>query len=159
MKERSQHSREKQTQRVSEHKLSGTSCVESRRNTPVRRALVSLFQEANHPYSAVEVRGYLADRGLTVNKTTVYRQLETMTSEGLISTIDLGEGKKRYEACHGNEAHPHLICTRCGAIECLPVDDNLLKFSKRSADSRGFQLQGFSLELYGLCSHCRKELG
>lgn len=106
--------------------------------------------------AAGELIEALSKDGVSPNKTTVYRQLEALVAQGVVNDIDLGEGKRRYEMDHGNGAHPHLLCTRCGRIECLPVDEEFSTYMKRIAHGHHFELAGCTVELFGLCPACQK---
>jgi Fur family transcriptional regulator, ferric uptake regulator len=125
------------------------------RNTPVRRALLDLLEQAREPLTAAEILEALAARALPVNKTTVYRQLDILTEEGRVNMLAFGMDGKRYETNRG-EAHPHLLCTRCGHVECLPSEEELETYQQRIAAEHGFSAQRCSLEVYGICDACQK---
>ena len=69
--------------------------------------------------------------------------------------VDLGEGMRRYEARRDGGEHPHLLCTRCGGVECLAADDVLAKRVRVLAAEHGFTIEGYALELYGICGTCK----
>ena len=127
------------------------------RNTPIRRCLLETVESASAPLSATDFMAELDAHGLAANKTTVYRQLDSLVSQGLLVKLDLGDGKKRYEKASGNCGHPHLLCTKCGRVTCLPVDDDLTSCQREVARKNGFVFQGCSLELYGVCGLCQSE--
>ncbi len=124
------------------------------RNTPTRRHLLAELENTDRPVSAAELHQALVSAGLDVNKTTVYRQLDALVAEGLASELDLGEGIRRYELHHDNGEHAHFICTECGDVYCLPVDETVLARGCKEAEARGFAVTSCSLELRGVCSSC-----
>jgi len=125
------------------------------RNTLVRRMLLALFESADHPLTAREIRIALAERDLRVNKTTIYRQLDTLSDQGYIAALSLGTDGKRYEINQGC-AHPHLLCMQCGRIECLPVAEEFIDQQRIIAREHGFTAERCSLEFYGVCDICQK---
>jgi Fe2+/Zn2+ uptake regulation proteins len=52
--------------------------------------------------------------------------------------------------------HDHIVCTRCGRVEEF-VDKEIEKRQKQIAVRLGFELEGHSLALYGICEDCRKK--
>jgi Fe2+ or Zn2+ uptake regulation protein len=125
------------------------------RNTLVRRMLLALFESADHPLTAREICVALAQRDLRVNKTTIYRQLDTLSDQGYIAELSLGTDGKRYEINQGC-AHPHLLCRQCGRIECLPVAKEFIDQQRSIAEEHGFTAERCSLEFYGVCNVCQK---
>ena len=105
-----------------------------------------LISKSNLPVDA----SYLIDK-LKVNKTTVYRQIDKLISEGKIVEIDFGDGKKRYELTSLNHHH-HLICKNCGKIKDVELDENIIlnELSKR----KDFKIESHNLEFFGHCLKC-----
>jgi len=88
---------------------------------------------------------------LSVNKTTVYRQLEKYVAEGKIIEVELGDGKKRFEL-KNLDHHHHLICDVCGCIEDIELNEGGLmdEINKKSK----FKVEKHSLEFFGVCNKC-----
>lgn len=62
--------------------------------TKLREHLVNLLLKTEQPLSVPEILNTLGKQFKTLNKTTLYRQLESLTAEGVVKQIELGEGKK-----------------------------------------------------------------
>lgn len=89
---------------------------------------------------------------LKVNKTTVYRQLEKLIKENIVTEVELGEGKKRYELKSLGHHH-HLVCDDCGKLEDVSFNEDILlkEVNKKSK----FLIKSHNLEFFGLCVECR----
>jgi Fur family transcriptional regulator, ferric uptake regulator len=85
--------------------------------------------------------------------TTVYRALESLVTQGLVQSVELGDGEKRYELIEPGEHHHHLICSKCKESvhldQCLIKDlDSLIK------TKHGFNVTSHILEIFGTCKKC-----
>ena len=85
--------------------------------------------------------------------TTVYRALESLVGQGLVQSVELGDGEKRYELIEPGEHHHHLICSNCKESvhldQCLIEDlDSLIK------SKHGFNVSSHILEIFGTCKKC-----
>ena len=124
------------------------------RITKVRRALVELIADASQPLSAIDLLAELSIRDLSVNKTTVYRELDFLLLHHAIIEIDLLDGMKRYELLRSEEHHHHLVCTKCRKIQCIEMNNDLDDLEKRIRRRHQFRVESHILEFFGLCSAC-----
>mgnify|MGYP000933604261 CR=1 FL=1 len=89
-----------------------------------------------------------------VNPSTVYRALERMGKNGLVSVSDMGTGAAVYEVVDGN-MHHHLVCQHCGKV--LTIDHHDVEnFFASIGEVNHFQVQTNHLVLFGLCADCQK---
>lgn len=126
------------------------------RISKVRRAMLEIFLNEAEPLPVIKIIEELRNRGLPVNKTTVYRELEFLLSQKLILEFDFGEGRKRYEL-NRNSHHHHLVCTNCNSVFELVMRDfeeDLEKLQKKLSEKNEFQIQDHSLEFFGICKKC-----
>lgn len=87
---------------------------------------------------------------------TIYRTLDMLEKNGIITKNDFGDGAARYEFKRTkNEIHHHLICEKCGKIIHITglLPSNL---SELLMKEKGFQSKYQSLKIYGLCQECLK---
>jgi Fur family ferric uptake transcriptional regulator len=124
------------------------------RITKVRRSLVSIFAVSSRPLSVPELQPLLLQKGLPVNKTTVYRELEFLLSNKIISELDLLDGAKRYELLLPDHHHHHLVCTKCGTIQCVEMHNDLDELEERISQTYQFRVRSHVLEFFGFCSRC-----
>lgn len=102
-----------------------------------------------HPSVDVIYQALLPDNpGLS--RTTVYNTLELFTKNGLILSLDMGEGFLRYDG--ETVPHTHFKCTGCGAvIDIFEIPQNCERMLPK-----GSTLDTTSLYLFGRCAACNK---
>ena len=89
------------------------------RMTEQRRTVYdALMEERNHP-TAVEVFMRARNRMPSISLATVYNCLETLSSCGLVKTVNLERGPARY--CPNIQEHAHFYCDHCGTVLDLPL--------------------------------------
>jgi Fe2+ or Zn2+ uptake regulation protein len=96
------------------------------------------------------VRTEIADISLA----TVYKALETLVSCGLATKLTYGDDSARYDS--RTDDHFHSRCTRCGMVRDVAgpsLDAVLPDFDLHD----GFRVQGYRLEVVGLCRRCAAE--
>jgi len=113
-----------------------------------------VFGAESHP-SAADIQRTLAEGDDRVGTATVYRTLELLVASGLARGHDFGDGFKRYEASPMRQGHEHLICVRCGTVVEF-TNDPLERMLPIISDEHAFVHQRHHVEIYGLCSACRK---
>ena len=124
------------------------------RITKVRRAILEIFAAHAHPLSALELIATLKERDLPVNKTTVYRELDFLLENKVISELDLLDGMKRYELLHAGHHHHHIVCTRCKKIQCIEMNNDLDDLERSIQRRYRFKVSAHVLEFFGICSVC-----
>lgn len=88
------------------------------RMTDQRRAVLdALMVERNHP-TAVDVFTRVRERMPGISLATVYNCLDTLTTCGLVKSVNLDRGPSRY--CANLEDHAHFHCVQCGTVLDLP---------------------------------------
>lgn len=89
---------------------------------------------------------------------TVYRTLNIFEELGIVNKQEFTDSVNTYELINADNAHhDHLICTECGKI----VEDEILshdEISKLVKDKYDFDLDYYSLRIYGICSDCSDKL-
>jgi Fur family transcriptional regulator, ferric uptake regulator len=123
--------------------------------TRQRRAVLKCFLECQYHVSAEELYRAVSSKEPKIGLATVYRTLALLTQSGLASELDFGDGQKRYENNHSNSHHDHMICTQCGKI--IEFNHPLIeKFQEEVAENNGFTITSHKLDMFGICSDCRK---
>lgn len=89
-----------------------------------------------------------------VGLATVYRSLIFFEDFGLVNSIDIKDGIKRYEI-NCDQLHDHIICTECGRIDEFHRDaiDDLLRDVAKCKD---YSYSSKSVKAFGICPECRK---
>ena len=112
--------------------------------TAPRMRILELFQKAQESGAV---------RHLTAED--IYKQLVAENIEVGLARHYFGNDRATYEMDDGAH-HDHIVCTRCGRVEEF-VDKEIEKRQKQIAVRLGFELEGHSLALYGVCEDCRKK--
>lgn len=114
--------------------------------------LLALVQHGGHS-SAEEALVLAQAIEPSMTRSTVYRTLERLRDQRLISETDLGDGVRRFEMVD-DIPHHHLICTGCGAI--IDLDDATVETLRAAIETAsGFQADIDHLALFGRCRSCR----
>jgi Fe2+ or Zn2+ uptake regulation protein len=127
--------------------------ADGHRLTKARMAILKLLQDKRKPLAASDMKSFLEKKDITVNKTTVYRELEFLTQEKYIDEVRLHDGRKYYE--YVSEHHHHLICITCHRVDDIVLENEFEKEEKRIESDIGFKVLNHSLEFFGVCANCR----
>ena len=106
---------------------------------------------ADRAFSAEDLAAAVRVGSPGIGLATIYRAIAVMESTGFVEPVGERSGAVLYARCGSDGHHHHLMCTSCGTVanaECPLLVD-------AGEDSRGFQVTGHSLVLYGLCPSCQ----
>lgn len=84
---------------------------------------------------------------------TVYRNLDILEQQGLVSTVIYSKQHVRYQV--GPVNHSHFVCSVCDKVENVNVDD-LTDLDNQVSLRHKVSVQKHSLTFYGLCCQCQK---
>lgn len=126
------------------------------RNTPIRTALLDILAQHHEPLTAQELLRLLKTKGLRANKTTVYRQFETLVRFGILQKIHFADRTTRYEMVADGEHHHHLVCVHCQRIEDVSLPTDLRRQEQVIWKNKKFKVLQHSLEFFGVCQSCQK---
>ena len=122
------------------------------RMTPQRLMILEAVENAEGHISAEEIYQHVCQRYPGVNISTVYRTLELLKEEKLVTETDMGDGRVRFHSM-GHEHHHHLVCSKCGAV--LDLDESMLApLTGALADQYGFKADIHHLAIFGRCKNC-----
>lgn len=123
------------------------------RLTPQRRVILEALERARHHTTVEEVARRVNERVGGVDASTVYRTLELLEAEGLVTHTHFDDGVTRWHLA-SEEAHQHLVCRSCG--EEQELDLALLEpASRRIRERFGFEADMAHFAIAGLCPKCR----
>ncbi len=117
--------------------------------------LEALRAVKSHP-TADELFGMVRKKLPNISLGTVYRNLETLSSKGIIRKLDSGGLPMRYDGMV--EEHSHIRCERCGKLADLTLDPGIA-LRDEAARLTDYTVTGCSLEFRGFCSECSKREG
>lgn len=135
------------------------------RITVPRRAILALLSKTSKHLSAEDI--YIAVRRNypAIGLTTVYRTLEVLVEMGIISKLDFGEGRARYELrsrLSEEIHHHHLICKGCNKVidytNFVKEEKELIEKTEKLLERKyDFEINEHRLQFYGLCNSCREK--
>lgn len=129
----------------------------NKRRTAERYAILERAMRMQGHFSVDDLCGVLRDDEYHVSTTTVYSTLELIVDCGLLVRHRFNDKATLYEKAGGvrGNCHHHLICTECGRIK--ETRDPELTAMIESRNFQGFDTAYYSLNIYGVCSACRRK--
>ncbi|MCV6607147.1 MAG: transcriptional repressor [Campylobacterales bacterium] len=91
---------------------------------------------------------------LKVGIATIYRTLQLLESENIVTSISFGANGKKYEY-GGKDHHDHMICNKCGRLIEF-CDDTIEKQQEKIAKKARFKIVNHSMQIYGICQECQE---
>ena len=126
-----------------------------RRQTKQRALIWDVLAAANGDHlSVAEVEAAVRLAGSPLHRATVYRTLDRLVDDGLLTRTNLGHDGSHYEIAH-HHRHHHLVCEHCGKVEHVRHQAVRSVFRGIEATS-GFDLADATLSLHGRCCDCRR---
>jgi Fur family zinc uptake transcriptional regulator len=120
--------------------------------TVSRRRVLELLLAAGAAVKAYDLIGAYNQTGGVVAPTTIYRSLEFLERMGFVHRL---ESLSAFIVCHAaRHEHPaaFLICECCGRTHEFAPD---LVAQRAAAAVEDFKLERVTLEVLGVCRHCR----
>jgi Fur family transcriptional regulator, ferric uptake regulator len=121
--------------------------------TPQRRLIVELIHASGGHITAEDIIEQVKIKMPGVNKSTIYRTLETLEKAECILKSGAGDHFIYHPAEEGH--HHHLLCSSCRkTIEC---EENFFASTEKLLDDQyGFKVSFKHLVITGLCKECRQ---
>ena len=86
-----------------------------------------------------EIFKSLEYKGLNVSRATVYRTLDILNKYDFVRTMDIGDGRIRYESKINHPHHDHMICVETGDIIEF-VSDEIENIQEQIAEKHGYKI-------------------
>jgi Fur family peroxide stress response transcriptional regulator len=116
-----------------------------------RVVLEALVQRHDHP-TVDQLYNDVVVRLPEMSRATVYRALETLEALGLLRRVEHAGSAVRFD---GNIAgHHHFVCTRCGSIEDLPLEQVRGHRELGYVGDDGRIASEIAVSVRGLCARC-----
>lgn len=117
-----------------------------------REAVLNAVRSVSTHPTAYEVYAAVRKEMPNISLGTVYRNLSSLSEEGEIDALLLGDGSVRYDGNVKN--HLHLTCKKCGAIMDVAIEDGALPLLCK-AHENGFKTDRGVYVMYGVCKNCQ----
>jgi Fur family ferric uptake transcriptional regulator len=94
-------------------------------------------------------------------QSSLYRNLAVLQETGLVTRVDVGEGRSYYELSElvTDDHHHHLVCRECSTVIDISLPPRTERALERAlgdaATGSGFQLTEHRVDLVGVCADCR----
>ena len=123
--------------------------------TTRQKQLLEELKKCDDELSGQELHRQLLNSDKSMGLTTVYRNLQVLIKNGLIRSRHLPTGEVLYTPVD-RDIH-HLTCVQCGEtskVEGCPIKE----IHAPKKNTKKFQLLFHTLEFFGICQNCYKEL-
>ena len=125
------------------------------KQTAPRKLILQTFLSGEGHRSVEDIHQEVRREDPRIGYTTVYRTMKLLSVSGLAREIDLSDGMTRYEHLYNHAHHDHMICTECGdSLEFFNAE--IEKAQDRASADLGFRVVDHRLQIYGLCTKCRR---
>ncbi|MBI5880053.1 MAG: transcriptional repressor [Chloroflexi bacterium] len=123
------------------------------RVTPQRVMILAAMQESDGHVSADEVFQRVKKKHPYVNRSTIYRTLDMLAGEGVITVTDFGKASAQYEV-NRDEPHHHMVCSLCGEVGEF---DHALLAPLQAALRKKYRFEAsiHHFAVFGLCQACQ----
>ncbi len=127
--------------------------------TKPRNAIIEFLKEnANKRFTARDIVDALSKEGFSINRATIYRNLERLCEEGVLvkyKETDVNANCYQYSEGHGScKQHMHAQCSKCGKI--FHLNNDLFKSAERRMRAEyGIDIDYGKTVIIGLCDKCR----
>ena len=110
-----------------------------------RRFILELLWQAKEHLSAREIYDRLNQQGKAIGHTSVYQNLEALSSQGIIECIERSDGRLYGNIC---DAHSHVNCIDTNQIVDIYVElpEELLKQIEQQT---GVRITEYKIDFYG----------
>lgn len=125
--------------------------------TTGRKKILELFSRTQGALAHADIE---KKTGLTFDRVTVYRTLQTFVEKGILHQIPTADNNVLYALCkHGSvqgkhqDNHVHFVCEHCQKTVCL--DHVMVPTVKLPL---GFTPLRSAMLVHGVCLDCKKEI-
>jgi len=123
-----------------------------RRETKQRETILKVLRNTKSHPTADQIYDEVRKDIPNISKGTIYRNLQVLQQDGVISVLNINGTQSRYEAKQEN--HYHFRCERCGRV--FDLDEPVIyELDDRVAKKTGFKVSHHQMEFRGLCKECQ----
>ena len=122
------------------------------RLTNQRRIIMEQLRSVTSHPTADEIYGMVREKMPRISLGTVYRNLEVLSSLGLVRKLENAAGQKRFDG--DMTPHHHIRCEICGKVGDIFDAPDISGIEQKLGTD--FQITGYTLEFTGICPDCQK---
>lgn len=124
------------------------------RTSATRETVIDILQKNKRPLSVPELLILLEENNVSVNKTTLYREMEKLVNHDIVKEVYLEKDKTRYELVTSDHHH-HIMCVECKRVDDIPMPKDVQPHEKKIKNSLNYKVLSHSLEFFGVCRSCQ----
>lgn len=118
-----------------------------------RETILSYLKSVTSHPTAENVYEHVRTTLPKISLGTVYRNLNELSSAGVIQKLSCGESFERFD---GNpNPHYHFICNCCRSVSDLPIE-SLAHIDRIAAAGFSGKIDGHIVYFFGICNTCLK---
>ena len=122
------------------------------RNTVQQQIIFETLKKLKIHPTIDEIYAVIYQEHPSISKTTVYRNLRQLATNGMIRQVSFPDGLERYDGCM--DQHYHFNCKHCGGI--IDVDIAYLAEINDVVEGKyGFQVDAHDVVFSGICLKCK----
>lgn len=123
------------------------------RLTNQKKAIIDFLRTTKGHPDAYEIYDVVKKKLPQISLATVYRNLDTMVSKGLIKALRIKDDRFNYDGHEG--AHHHFYCNYCKRVYNIE-DDVLLNLEKINDSGIVNLIEEYNVFFKGKCTNCVK---
>ena len=120
-------------------KLSSVFRNEGLRLTRQRQAVWDEVKSSKDHLDAENIYEKIKNKGVHISRATVYRTIDVLVKNNLLSKMNMGDGRNRYELKDEDHHHDHMICIETGKIIEF-FDNDLEMLQDKIAKKHGYKV-------------------
>lgn len=120
--------------------------------TPQRRLIFEALRDRHDHPSAEDIYRVVTEVMPDMSLATVYHTLNDLVGMGELVSLDVGEGKSRYDTL--TRRHCHLVCLGCRKVVDILQNPPCVELSAEEA--RGYEIERCDVVFYGRCPECQR---
>ncbi|MCP4969678.1 MAG: transcriptional repressor [Arcobacter sp.] len=117
--------------------------------TPQRVAIVEELYKNGH-MNVDELYEKLLKKFPSVSLATIYKNINAMLEKIFLNEVKIADSKPVFELI--KEEHSHLVCSSCGKIKDIYIDDSSLRDSLKKKSN--FEVDNINIIFSGTCEEC-----
>ncbi|HLR11163.1 MAG TPA: Fur family transcriptional regulator [Sporosarcina sp.] len=121
------------------------------KHTKNREVMLAFFDEQERYVTASDVKEFIEVNNPGISFDTIYRNLTTFTSLGILEETELAGERHFRMHCDAGVHHHHFICTVCGMTESIPQ----CPMDLLSVQLPNHLIESHKFEIYGRCPKCK----
>ncbi len=123
------------------------------RITPQRLSIVKILAESDDHPSVEYIYRRVKKDFPTTSLATTYKTIHLLKEMGEVLELGFSDWGSRYDGMRPYP-HPHLICTKCGAV-MDPEFSSMEEIAREMARESGYQITHHRLDFFGVCPKCQ----